>query len=69
MGLILDLAIVLVVAVVIGSLAALAWTLAVGASAATARGRAQVAAGRTRVSDLAARMRRDTEADGGPTAE
>ena len=52
MGLILDLAVVALTAVVLGSLALLAWTLAVSATRATARGRANVTALRARVVEV-----------------
>ena len=56
MGLILDLAVAALALVVIGSLATLAWTLAVSAVRATARGRERVAARRRRVADAEARL-------------
>ena len=56
MGLILDLAVVVLAALVIGSLALLAWTLAVSAVRSVRRGRAQVAASRRSVADAEARL-------------
>jgi hypothetical protein len=56
-GLILDLAVVVLAALVIGSLALLAWTLAVSAVRSVRRGRAQVAASRRSVADAEARLR------------
>ena len=57
MGLILDLAVAALALVVIGSLAVLAWTLAVTASRATDRQRARVAEQRASISDADARLR------------
>lgn len=56
MGLILDLAVAALALVVIGSLATLAWTLAVSAVRATARGRERVAAAHRSIADAEARM-------------
>ncbi|HVM24937.1 MAG TPA: hypothetical protein VM253_06025 [Candidatus Limnocylindrales bacterium] len=56
MGLILDLAVAALALVVIGSLATLAWTLAVSAVRATHRGRQRVAARRRQVADAEARL-------------
>lgn len=56
MGLILDLAVAALALVVVGSLAALTWTLAVSAVRATTRGRQRVAAARLRVADAEARL-------------
>ena len=56
MGLILDLAVVVLAVAVIGSLALLSWTLAVSAVRAVADGRAEVAAARRRVIDAEARL-------------
>jgi hypothetical protein len=55
-GLILDLAVAALALVVIGSLATLAWTLAVSAVRATRRGRERVAAQRRAVADAEARL-------------
>jgi hypothetical protein len=55
-GLILDLAVAALALVVIGSLATLAWTLAVSAVRATARGRRQVAVLRRSVADAEASL-------------
>ncbi len=56
MGLILDLAVAALALVVIGSLATLAWTLAVSAVRATARGRERVAVRRRWVAEAEARL-------------
>lgn len=69
MGLILDLAVVAVTLVVIGSLALLAWTLAVGATRATAQGRSRVAGMRTAIADAEARLGSGTDSQGGATTE
>ena len=71
MGLILDLAVVALAVAVIGSLALLAWTLAVSAVRAVADGRAEVAAARRRVTEAEARLhgRRSTSVRGAGTAE
>jgi hypothetical protein len=55
-GLILDLAVVALALVVIGSLALLAWTLAVSAVRASSRERQRIAGLRTRVTDAEARL-------------
>jgi hypothetical protein len=55
-GLILDLAVAALALVVIGSLALLAWTLAVSAVRATSVGRERVARSRHRVADAEARL-------------
>jgi hypothetical protein len=55
-GLILDLAVAALALVVIGSLATLAWTLAVSAVRANARGRRQVAMLRRSAADAEARL-------------
>jgi hypothetical protein len=55
-GLILDLAVAALALVVIGSLATLAWTLAVSAVRATRRGQERVAAMRRAVADAEARL-------------
>ena len=57
MGLILDLAVVALAVLVIGSLALLAWTLAVSSVRSVRRSRAQVAASRRSVADAEARLR------------
>ena len=57
MGLILDLAVVALALVVIGSLALLAWTLAVSAVRATRAGHARVVASRRSVADAEAQLR------------
>ena len=62
MGLILDLAVVILAGLVIGSLALLAWTLAVSSVRSVRRGRAQVAATRRSVADAEARLQ-STAAD------
>ena len=56
MGLILDAAVVALAVAVIGSLALLAWTLAVNAVRAVADGRVEVAAARRRVIDAQGRL-------------
>ncbi len=56
MGLILDLAVAALALAVIGSLTTLAWTLAVSAVRADARGRRQVAQLRRSVDDAEARL-------------
>ena len=56
MGLILDLAVAALALVVIGSLATLAWTLAVSAVRATARARDRVAADRRSIRRAEARV-------------
>ena len=56
MGLILDAAVVALAVAVIGSLALLAWTLAVNVVRAVDDGRADVAAARRRVTDAEARL-------------
>ena len=61
MGLILDLAVVVLAAIVIGSLALLAWTLAINAVAATRQGRARVAQSRHAVADAEARLHATAE--------
>jgi hypothetical protein len=55
-GLILDLAVAALALVVIGSLATLAWTLAVSAVRATRHGRERVAAMRRSAADVEARL-------------
>jgi len=55
-GLILDLAVVAVTLVVLGSLALLAWTVAIGATRAAAHGRTRVAGMRRAVADAEARV-------------
>ena len=57
MGLILDLAVVVLALVVIGSLALLAWTLAVSAVRASRRGLVEVADARRSIADADARLR------------
>ncbi|MGI8829616.1 MAG: hypothetical protein ACR2I5_07600 [Candidatus Limnocylindria bacterium] len=57
MGLILDLAVVALALVVIGSLALLAWTFAVSAVRATRLGRSRVAGLRRSLTDAEARLR------------
>lgn len=57
MGLILDVAVVAVTLVVLGSLALLAWTVAIGATRAAERGRTRVAGMRRAVADAEARTR------------
>ena len=57
MGLILDLAVVVLGLVVIGSLALLAWTLAVSSVRATRDGRARVAAARQSVTQAETDLR------------
>ena len=56
MGLILDLAVVVVAVVVVGSLALLAWTLAVSSVRSVRRGRQSVDAARRRVSEAEGRL-------------
>ncbi len=60
MGLLLDLAVAVLALVVIGSLAALAWTLAVSATRATRHGRERVASARHTVTEFDGRMREAT---------
>ena len=55
-GLFLDLAVIVLAGIVIGSLALLAWTLAVNAVEAVGQGRARVAQSRHAVSDAEARL-------------
>lgn len=69
MGLILDLAVAAVTLVVIGSLALLAWTVAIGATRATAQGRRRVAGARTGVGNVEARLRRVTDSRKGTTTK
>ena len=57
MGLILDLAVVVLAVAVIGSLALLTWTLAVSAVRALEHGRADIAAARSRVAEAETQMR------------
>ena len=57
MGLILDLTVVVLALVVIGSLALLAWTLAVSAVRASRRGVVEVADARRSIADADARLR------------
>ena len=61
MGLFLDLAVVVLAVIVIGSLALLAWTLAVNAVDATRQGRARVAQSRHAVADAEARLHASAE--------
>ncbi len=68
MGLILDLAVVGVTLVVLGSLALLAWTVAVGATRAAERGRTRVAGMRRGIAAAEARMR-TTDQPGETTSE
>jgi hypothetical protein len=56
-GLILDLAVVILGLLVIGSLALLAWTLAVSSVRAVGMGRARVALSRRSIADAEARLR------------
>ena len=60
-GLILDLAVVVLAAIVIGSLALLAWTLAVSAVVATRQGRARIAQSRHAVANAEARLHATAE--------
>jgi len=69
MGLVLDLAIVAVTLIVIASLGLLAWTLAVGATRATAQGRERVAGMRAAIADAEARLGSGTDSHGGATTE
>ena len=69
MGLILDLAVVAVTLVVLGSLALLAWTVAVGATRAAERGRTRVAGMRREIAAAEARMRTAAEGRGETTSE
>jgi type II secretory pathway component PulJ len=55
-GLILDLAVVAVTLVVLGSLALLAWTVAIGATRAAERGRTRIAELRREVAAAEARI-------------
>lgn len=61
MGLILDLAVAAVTLVVLGSLALLAWTVAVGVTRATGRARERVAGLRATVADARARLSATTD--------
>lgn len=69
MGLILDLAVVAVTLVVLGSLGLLAWTLAIGATRAVGEGRARVAGMRRAVADAEARLSTRTDGHGETTSE
>ncbi|MGZ8481352.1 MAG: hypothetical protein ACXWWO_02725 [Candidatus Limnocylindria bacterium] len=69
MGLILDLAVVAVTLVVLGSLALLAWTVAVGATRSAERGRMRVAGMRRQIAAAEARMRTTAEGRGETTSE
>lgn len=69
MGLILDLAVVAVTLVVLGSLALLAWTLAIGATSAAERGRTRVAGLRRGIAAAEARMRATADGRGETTSE
>jgi len=64
MGLILDLAVAAVTLVVIGSLALLAWTVAIGATRATARGHGRVSGMRSAVADAEARLKASSQGGG-----
>jgi hypothetical protein len=69
MGLILDLAVVAVALLVVGSLAVLAWTLAVGGTVAADRGRRRIADARATIAGAEAGLGATTQAEGdGPTA-
>ena len=61
MGLILDLAVVVVALVVVGSLALLAWTLAINAVRATRLGRRRVEAARKATAHAETRLRAEAE--------
>lgn len=56
MALILDLAVLAIAAVVVGSLALLSWTIAVSSVHSVRRGRAEVATARARVADAEMRI-------------
>ena len=69
MGLILDLAVVAVTLVVLGSLALLAWTVGIGATRAAAQGRMRVADMRLAVAEAESRMRSTNDGHGDTTSE
>ena len=69
MGLLFDLAVVAVALLVGGSLAVLAWTVAVGGTAAVSRGRGVIADARATVAATEAGLEATTRLEGdGPTA-
>jgi hypothetical protein len=68
-GLILDLAVVAVTLVVLGSLALLTWTLAISATRAAAQGRTRVAGMRRAVAEMEATLRARNDRDGETTSE
>ena len=61
MGLILDLAVLAIAAVVVGSLALLSWTFAISSARSVRRGRLEIAAARSAVADAEARILRVAE--------
>ena len=69
MGLFLDLAVLAMMLVVLGSLALLAWTVGVSATRAAARGRTRIAGMRRAVADAESRMRATNEWHGETTNE
>lgn len=69
MGLILDLAVVAVTLVVMGSLALLAWTVGIGATRAAAHGRTRVASMRRAVAEAESRLRATNDRDGETASE
>ena len=64
MGQILDLAVVAVSLIVVGSLGLLAWTLAVGGTAAVDGGRSRIARVRARVADATTGLEATTQTEG-----
>ena len=69
MGLILDLAVVAVTLVVLGSLALLTWTVGISATRAAAQGRARIAAMRHAVAAAESRMRATNDGHGDTTGQ
>jgi hypothetical protein len=63
-GLILDLAVVAVTLVVLGSLALLAWTVGIGATQAAAHGRTRVAGMRRAVAEAESALRATNDGHG-----
>jgi hypothetical protein len=68
-GLVLDLAVVAVTLVVLGSLALLAWTVGISATRAAAVGRTRVAGMRRAVADAQSRLRATDDQGGVTTSE
>ena len=69
MGLILDLAVVALTLVVLGSLALLGWTVAVGGARATAHGQGRIDRARNAITGAEARLRAMAETGGEGTSE